>query len=1661
MAALLIAVPGAASADTAPPDSSLPLTVSADVLPTPQIDGVVWSQVVTGDRVYVGGDFRNARPFGAAVGVDEVPRANILAYDINSGELIDSFAPVLDGQVLSLAVSPDGSTVYAGGSFQKVDGQWRVRMAAFDAATGALDSDFRPVAGATVRAVTASDTTVYFGGDFAAAADRPGQPTVPRAYLAAAAAASGAITDWNPSPNNYIRSIALTDDQSKVVVGGHFTTLMDQDWYGMAALDPETAQPQAWAALETIRDAGPSAAINSLTADADGVLVTGYSYGGGGGNFEGVARLDGDTGAVEWISDCRGDHHSAYGQADVAYTVSHAHRCANVPGGFEERWPRVSPGGAAFTDFQVGELLPEVYGWVDRAGQPAPQQLHFWPDWYFGTYTASDQGAWHVTGNDKYVVFGGEFIGLNGRNQQGLTRMARPDAAPNDVRPFNTPELQPSAVSYRAGEAHVGWQETYDHDNERLTYEVYRNFVSLQQSQPVHTVTADSAWHERHSLSFIDRGLTPGQTYDYLVIATDPLGNRRTSERTPVTIASGASDQVYGNAVLQDLPDHYFRFSGDDATNVADLGGASDATSLSGVSLTGTSPVQDAGDKAGDFDGGTSAYAANRVQAKAPNQFTIEAWVNTTDGSGGRIVGFSTDYVTNSNWTDRHLYLDSTGRIRFGVDDLGSNKVTIASDSGYDDGQWHHVAGSLSAGGMKLYVDGELVAQNAGVTEGRRMTGTWRIGKDVFEPGWTSAPSDGQLDALIDEVAVYPRALAEEEIREHFEAASGSAANAAPVASFSSSVDGRSVSFDGSGSSDSDGSVVSYAWDFGDGASGSGAVVEHTYGGDGPFDVTLTVVDDDGEPGSATQTVSFAGDLETVAADAFGRSVASGWGTADLGGDWSSCSTCSVSGDAGLMSLAAGVSKGTSLSGLSLADADVTVKVSLDRMPTGSGTYLAVLPRSQGDSGYRARLQVLPDGSMAVRWQLLEGGSQSTLASGDVPGLTVAAGDELMLRAQALGSSPTQLGFKVWRAGDPEPAGWTLTATDSDPDWQRSGAPGLWAFVSAAATAATGLTWDDLVVTAEAGAEQPNAAPVASFSSSVDGRSVSFDGSGSSDSDGSVVSYAWDFGDGASGSGAVVEHTYGGDGPFDVTLTVVDDDGEPGSATQTVSFAGDLETVAADAFGRSVASGWGTADLGGDWSSCSTCSVSGDAGLMSLAAGVSKGTSLSGLSLADADVTVKVSLDRMPTGSGTYLAVLPRSQGDSGYRARLQVLPDGSMAVRWQLLEGGSQSTLASGDVPGLTVAAGDELMLRAQALGSSPTQLGFKVWRAGDPEPAGWTLTATDSDPDWQRSGAPGLWAFVSAAATAATGLTWDDLVVTAEAGAEQPNAAPVASFSSSVDGRSVSFDGSGSSDSDGSVVSYAWDFGDGASGSGAVVEHTYGGDGPFDVTLTVVDDDGEPGSATQTVSFAGDLETVAADAFGRSVASGWGTADLGGDWSSCSTCSVSGDAGLMSLAAGVSKGTSLSGLSLADADVTVKVSLDRMPTGSGTYLAVLPRSQGDSGYRARLQVLPDGSMAVRWQLLEGGSQSTLASGDVPGLTVAAGDELMLRAQALGSSPTQLGFKVWRAGDPEPAGWTLTATDSDPDWQRSGAPGLWAFVSAAATAATGLTWDDLDVRGG
>jgi PKD repeat protein/type II secretory pathway pseudopilin PulG len=93
--------------------------------------------------------------------------------------------------------------------------------------------------------------------------------------------------------------------------------------------------------------------------------------------------------------------------------------------------------------------------------------------------------------------------------------------------------------------------------------------------------------------------------------------------------------------------------------------------------------------------------------------------------------------------------------------------------------------------------------------------------------------------------------------------------------------------------------------------------------------------------------------------------------------------------------------------------------------------------------------------------------------------------------------------------------------------------------------------WTTQFVTIQPG----NANPAADITASCSGLTCTFSGAGSTDSDGTIVDYSWDFGEpgGVPGSGVSLSHTYATPGSYAVTLTVTDNDGATGSQTRTVN----------------------------------------------------------------------------------------------------------------------------------------------------------------------------------------------------------------------------------------------------------------------------------------------------------------------------------------------------------------------------------------------------------------------------------------------------------------------------------------------------------------------------
>jgi len=303
---------------------------------------------------------------------------------------------------------------------------------------------------------------------------------------------------------------------------------------------------------------------------------------------------------------------------------------------------------------------------------------------------------------------------------------------------------------------------------------------------------------------------------------------------------------------------------------------------------------------------------------------------------------------------------------------------------------------------------------------------------------------------------------------------------------------------------------------------------------------------------------------------------------------------------------------------------------------------------------------------------------------------------------------------------------------------------------------------------------------------------------------------------------------------------------------------------------------------------------------------------------------------------------------------------------------------------------------------------------------------------------------------------------------GTQPPNQAPTAAMTTQVDGRTVTVNGSGSNDPDGSIAAYQWDFGDETTATGvAPPAHTYATAGTYSVTLTVRDDQGATDTDAASVTVSGTSPSaLASDSFNRTVASGWGTADVGGVWtvSSGSAFAVNGSVGTLSSNKGSGRSAYLPSASSSSLDLTFTMGSDKVVTGSGLYVSAIGRHVAGAGdYRAVVRLRSDGAVALRLsRAAANGAETVLVPESVVGgVTYSASQALRVRLQVTGTSPTTVRAKVWKVGATEPAAWAMSVTDTTAALQTAGYPGFVTYLSSSATnAPIVLSFDDLLVPG-
>lgn len=608
---------------------------------------------------------------------------------------------------------------------------------------------------------------------------------------------------------------------------------------------------------------------------------------------------------------------------------------------------------------------------------------------------------------------------------------------------------------------------------------------------------------------------------------------------------------------------------------------------------------------------------------------------------------------------------------------------------------------------------------------------------------------------------------------------------------------GQPVGFDGSASQPSDSPITRHRWSFGDGAMAEGARASHVYATPGQYRAVLRVEDGVDHPcnfGVSTRRVSV--NFPPVA---------------EAGADQQAVVGAQVIFSAGAS---------YDIDGLidsyvwDMGDGTVLEGETVTHRYTRSGAYNVVL-RVVDDSGVandtaRDRMAVvvnappeprftIPNRPVSVSELAVLDGSASTDADGQILSYIWDFGDGATGEGQVVNYAWTEPGeFRV-----------TLTVIDD------SGT------ASALQTVSRIVRVDDAPV-ADAGPDQYVTASV-----------VQFDGGGSTDSDGTVTRWEWDFGDGGTATGRQVEHAYERTGVYEVALVVRDDSGAPLNV--------DRDTMRVVVNAAPIA----------------------DAGPPQVVAPGEEFV-LSGRASLDPDGEIAEYRWTFPDGTEkSGLRVAHRLDEPGLHRVGLTVFDDfagGAAQDESEVLITVNAPPVAIAGAD-LLIAPGDSVLFDARQSFDPDGRVAGYRWEFDD---LGNPLDAPTVERAYVT---PGVWSaqlIVTDDSGVANGTASDDVTI-------RVNHAPEAEAGPEIVSERlyVSFDGSGSSDADGDALVHRWDFGDGSPPVfGVQVTHAYETPGVYPVTLRVDDGTG--------LANARDIDATTVKIRARPVADAGGNRDV-----------------------------------------------------------------------------------------------------------------------------------------------------------------------------------------
>lgn len=1435
---------------------------------TPHVlDGIVFSIAEIGDMIVLGGSFTQVQ---AASGGPVLTRNRLVAFNKNTGAISNTFAPSLNSTVRTVTPGANGTSVYVGGQFGSLNGQSVPKVLLLNLSNGQRISQFNPgQIDAVVHDMKLVGNRLFFGGEFTSVAGqaRLGLAEVSPTTGQLSAATNVAFTGTHWGGSTFVHKFDVDPAGKKLVATGNFRFINDQDRVQVGMLDISGGETTVsdWQTDRWKPNCYSSFAyyLNDLDYSPDGSFFVLSSMGGFGSGrpslCDSISRWESsDSGNATnpvWVDYTGGDSvYAVEATGDTIYFGGHM-RWVNNP------YRADAAGQGAVGREGIGAL---------SASNGMPIDWNPGRDRGRGVFDllATTDGLWVGSDTDRIAryVYKGRIALFPLAGGTAIPK-SEPPALPVDV-------LQAGAISTTKDARYLyrinAGGETIPAIDGGIDWLGDNNPPgSNYRSTGSNSASYDAVGSVTSSVpSSTPRGIYSSERWD-------PAGGPRMEYNFPVQTGKNVEVRVYladrcdctsnpGSRVFN------LEIEGTSAFSNIDLN--SNPGHNTGTVLT--KQVVSDGNISLAFDNVVENPAVNGVEivdrdAAAPDPGAQNQAVETYfTGTLGAPKG-ATELTGNVEWdavrggfvANKRMYLamsDGTFTSRtlngnalgnsnthdlYGLSDFASEMQQMTGLFFKQDRMYFTLSGqnslymryfdlhsgivgaerfivSTSASGISwndvhgMFIAGEklYVANNSG---------------DLLAADWTQTVSDGTANGPTTVVSGPSSDGVNWASRALISMVTDGAPplpNQPPTASIDAQCTDLDCDFSAAASSDPDGDIASYSWSFGDGNTDSGKAVQHSYNATNEYTVTLTVTDDKGATATTSKTVSvteppnqapkavITSNCDQLAcsfsaagsSDPDGQIDSYAWTTSD-GGSGSAVEFTHEFAAAGAYTVSLTVTDNDGES--HTAEANIEVSLTPNSPPEAAISQVC----NELNCTFNGGGSTDQEGAIATyAWSTSDGGS----------------GNEVEF-VHAFASAGT---YQV-----------VLTVTD--------------------ASGATDTAEVEVVVSTT-----PNKVPVAKFTQDCTFLSCTFDATASEDPDGNLVSYVWSVGGQEIAEGMIVTHAFDAAGTYQVTLKVTDNSGEsgtqvlpitvnedpgpqPGNNVSFVASAANTGTVTATSHSLKIPSevkegdlmiavlstnnGSATLTAPNGWDTRADASTSGMNGAI-----YSKIATAS-----DAGSTVSVTSSAFVRGS---LAL-------SAYRDA--TVNAASFAMQSETASGSEHST------PVLNAQANSWLMSywADKTANTSTWQLptGAKARETGAGTGGGhlsWMLA--DSNGAVSAGQVGGV---VATANAATSNAVMASVVLAGTPGSGNgANAAPTALFDWDCTFLACVFDGTASSDPEGSLLEFAWSVNGTQSAVGETFSYGFTTAGTHEVTLTVTDPEGASDVQSHTVTVVADTGTV-----------------------------------------------------------------------------------------------------------------------------------------------------------------------------------------------------------